>query len=272
MPDTTVGARRQARGNDGWAFPDLVVEAWGDLACFTRPELKSERVSYQLMTPSAANGLLQAIFWKPQFQYVVRRIEVLRPVQWHLIRRNEVRSVTSLAGVKAMAKDRAQRYDVEADRDQRSTMALTDVWYRIHAQVVVDRAAKAGGNGFPPASEEKYREQLRRRVERGACFSQPFFGCREFTASFGPAGSGEKALRGRCVGEGTGLSGVAPEGWTEELGLMLHSIEYPAGGGERYRWFRAQVVNGALDVPREPLPQEAVAMPQGPWRADGAEV
>jgi CRISPR-associated protein Cas5d len=245
---------KQGRGNNGWTFPDLVVEAWGDLACFTRPEFKSERVSYQVMTPSAANGLLQAIFWKPQFQYVVRKIEVLRPVRWHLFRRNEVRSVTSVAGVKAMKKDSTQRYDVEADRDQRSTMALRDVRYRIHAQVVVSEAAKAGGNGYPPASEEKYREQLRRRVERGACFSQPFFGCREFSAAFGPVDAQET---------------VHP--YTEELGAMLHSIEYLPDGGERYRWFRARVDDGVLHVPREPLPDDAVAMPQGSWRADGSE-
>ncbi|GAA2353687.1 type I-C CRISPR-associated protein Cas5c [Streptomyces carpaticus] len=254
MTGTTVGPRRQARGNGGWAFPDLVVEAWGDLACFTRPELKSERVSYQLMTPSAANGLLQAIFWKPQFQYVVRRIEVLRPVRWQLIRRNEVRSVTTLTGVKDMKKHPAAHYDAAEDRDQRSTMALADVRYRIHAQVVVSEEAKAGGNGFPPASEEKYREQLRRRVQRGACFSQPFFGCREFTAAFGPADAAHAAIP-----------------WTDELGVMLHSIEYPPGGGERYRWFRARVEDGVLTVPREPLPEDAVAMPPGPWRADSQE-
>ncbi|MCX2968994.1 MULTISPECIES: type I-C CRISPR-associated protein Cas5c [Streptomyces] len=255
MVGTTAGTRRMTRGNDGWMFPDLVVETWGEMACFTRPELKSERVSYQVMTPSAANGLLQAIFWKPQFQYVITKIEVLRPVRWHLLRRNEVRSVTSTAEVEALKKSRTHRYDVEADRDQRSTMALSDVRYRIHAQVVVSAEARVGGRGFPPASEEKYRDQLRRRVERGACFSQPFFGCREFTAHFGPLDAAEKVQ----------------ETFTEELGVMLHSIEYTPGGDEQYRWFRARVENGVLHVPREPLPREAVAMPQGPWRADGPE-
>ncbi|UCM87058.1 type I-C CRISPR-associated protein Cas5c [Streptomyces marincola] len=253
MTAPTAGMRRHGRGDDGWRYPDLVVETWGDLACFTRPELKSERVSYQVMTPSAANGLLQAIFWKPQFQYVIRRIEVLRPVRWHLMRRNEVRSIASAAGVRAMQKVPAQRYDVEEDRDQRSTMALADVRYRIHAQVEVSAAARAGGEGHPPATEEKYREQLRRRVERGACFSQPYLGCREFTASFGPD-SGQPA----------------DAAFTEELGVMLHSIEYTPAG-ERYRWFRAWVEGGVLCVPREPLPENAVAMPRGVWRADGAE-
>ena len=248
--------RSERRGNGGWEFPDLVVETWGKLACFTRPELKSERVSYQAMTPSAANGLLQAIFWKPQFQYVVRRIEVMKRVQWQQVRRNEVRSIASAAGVRGLRKEPTQRYDVEQDRDQRNTMALRDVRYRIHAQVVVSAEARAGSNGFPPATEGKYREQLRRRVERGACFSQPFFGCREFTASFGPATDEPADQEARL--------------WTEELGVMLHSIEYTPGG-ERYRWFRAQVDEGVLEVPQEPLSDGAVVMPQGPWRAAGSE-
>ncbi|WP_165983926.1 type I-C CRISPR-associated protein Cas5c [Streptomyces sp. YIM 98790] len=252
MGSTTATARRLARGNGGWAFPDLVVEAWGDLACFTRPELKSERVSYPLITPSAADGVLRAVFWKPEFRYVIRRIEVLSPVRWMRVRRNEVCSVTTASQVASLQQDRHRHYDVEVDRDQRSTTALRDVRYRIHAQVVVSPKARAGGGGFPPASEEKYREQLRRRVERGACFSQPFFGCREFTAHFGPSSSLP-----------------AHTDWTDELGVMLHSIEYTPAG-ERYRWFRASVTEGVMHVPEQPLPDDAVATPGAPWRADTA--
>ncbi|MEE1928310.1 type I-C CRISPR-associated protein Cas5c [Streptomyces sp. TRM 70351] len=252
--DTTVSApRREGRGNDGWAFPDLVVETWGELACFTRPELKTERVSYQVMTPSAADGLLRAIFWKPEFQYIIRRIEVLAPINWHRIRRNEVQSVVTPQRIKSMSKDRRVRYDVEADRDQRSTMALRDVRYRIHAQIAVSARARAGSGQHPPVSEEKYREQLRRRVERGACFSQPFFGCREFTAHFGPASSSAKPITR-----------------TEELGVMLHSIAYTPQG-ERYRWFRASLTEGVMDVPLAPLPGDAVSMPQASWRAADPE-
>lgn len=122
---------------------------WGDAACFTRPELKTERVSYPLMTPSAARGVLEAIFWKPQFHYVVRKIEVLRPVSWMRVRRNEVKSVISAQEVKKLQADRRHRYDVEADRDQRSTLALRDVRYRIHAQIVVSPEALAGSAKFP---------------------------------------------------------------------------------------------------------------------------
>ncbi len=235
----------ERRGNEGWVFPDLVVEVAGELACFTRPELKSERVSYPVMTPSAAVGVLEAIYWKPEFRYVVRAIEVLKPVQWMQVRRNEVKSVISAKGVRDLQADPRKRYDVELDRDQRNTMALREVAYRIRAQIV------PVGNATAP--QEKYREQLRRRVDRGACFSQPFLGCREFTAQFGPV-----------------TPDLIPIDRTEELGVMLHSIAYTPQG-ERYRWFRAQLQNGVLAVPRSPLPADAVAMPQAPWRADGRE-
>ncbi|MFE3430407.1 type I-C CRISPR-associated protein Cas5c [Streptomyces sp. NPDC059171] len=248
-----MSASRMRRGNEGWVYPDLVVEVWGEAACFTRPELKTERVSYQVMTPSAARGVLEAIFWRPQFRYVVRKIEVLRPVTWLRVRRNEVKSVITAQDVKKLQTDRRHRYDVERDRDQRSTLALRDVRYRIHAQIVVSPEALAGSEKYPPVSEEKYREQLRRRVERGACFSQPFLGCREFTASFGKADPQQQRAS-----------------FDEELGVMLHSIEY-GPQGERYRWFRASVVDGVLEVPEEPLPDKAVAMPLTAWRAYAAE-
>ncbi len=244
MSTSLPNARREPRGNNGWAFPDLVVETWGELACFTRPELKSERVSYPVITPSAANGLLQAIFWKPQFNYVITKIEVLSPIRWIQVRRNEVQSVIPEQRVKQMRQDRSIRYDAAEDRDQRNTVALRDVRYRIHAQV-----ATASQEESP---EEKYRQQLRKRVERGACFSQPFFGCREFTARFGPVDPSYEVQRD-C---------------TQELGVMLHSIAYTPRG-ERYRWFRASLVEGVMDVPIAPLPDEAVAMPSGSRRTTG---
>ncbi|MFR9722484.1 type I-C CRISPR-associated protein Cas5c [Streptomyces sp. MS19] len=224
-------------------FPDLVVETWGPLACFTRPELKTERVSYPVMTPSAAAGILEAIFWKPEFRYVVRSIEVLAPIAWTQMRRNEVKSTLNSGRVRELARNPALRYDVETDRDQRNTVALRDVAYRIHAQVEVVRGA---------APEEKYREQLRRRVDRGACFSEPFFGCREFPAAFGPA-TGRPAL--------TDL--------TEDLGVMLHSIRYTPEG-ERYVWFEAELKKGVMDTTR-PLAIDASAPSRSPHRANTGE-
>ncbi|GAB2872973.1 type I-C CRISPR-associated protein Cas5c [Streptomyces mayteni] len=242
MTTAPLHNRGRDRGNSGWKYPDLVVETRGPFACFTRPELKVERVSYPLMTPSAARGLLEAIFWKPEFRYVVRRIEILRPVAWFQLRRNEVNSEITAHDLRGLASHPGYRYDAEQDRDQRNTVALRDVAYRIHAQI-----RTISHDGEPPPSESKYRDQLRRRVERGACFSQPFLGCREFTAEFGPATDAQP--------HDTGF---------EELGVMLHSIEYPpcgSAGQERYRWFRATLNGGVLIVPEEPLPEGSVNMP-----------
>ncbi|MGC0419592.1 type I-C CRISPR-associated protein Cas5c [Embleya sp. AB8] len=223
--------------------PPVVVEVSGPLACFTRPELKVERVSYPVMTPSAARGLLEAIFWKKEFQYDVTRIDVLQPVRWFSVRRNEVKSVISPPRIRELRRDPSRRYDVEEDRDQRNTVALRDVAYRIHAHIDLMPHATA--------PEAKYREQLRRRVERGACFSQPFLGCREFAADFGPA---------------TDRAAVDRD---DELGVMLHSIIY-GDRSEQYRWFRARLERGVLLVPEHPLSEAEVDMPTGSARAQRA--
>ncbi|MDG4856809.1 type I-C CRISPR-associated protein Cas5c [Streptomyces sp. T-3] len=232
------------RGNNGWVFPDLVVEVRGDLACFTRPELKVERVSYPTLTPSGAVGILESIYWKPEFRYAVTAIEVLKPIEWTSVRRNEVKSVISTTEVAALRKGTGRHYDVEADRDQRNAMLLRDVAYRIRAQILLAAHAQ-------DVPEQKHREQLRRRVDRGACFSQPFLGCREFSCDFGPA------------------TDAKPIDRDEELGVMLHSIVYPKTGGEQYRWFRAQLRQGVMDVPLQPLGVGQVVMPGAGWRADG---
>lgn len=204
------------------AHPPLVVEIEGPYACFTRPEFKTERFSYPVMTPSAAKGVLEAIFWKPEFAYQVLRIEVLEPVQWFSIRRNEVDSTLSMDWVRKAMSDHRHRFDVEQHRDQRNMVCLRDVAYRIHTQMRLQPHANA--------PEAKYRDQFRRRVERGACFSQPFLGTREFSASFGKATPRD------------------PIEATEDLGVMLHSIDY-TGGRETYRWFHAQLEDGVLAVP-----------------------
>lgn len=211
---------------DKYAHPPVTLEIRGPYACFTRPELKSERVSYPVMTPSAARGILEAVYWKPEFDYVVTAIEVLSPIRWASIRRNEVTSMTSLDWVRRAMADATLRFDVEGDRDQRNTVFLRDVSYRIRAQVRPRPHA-----GHPQAA---YREQFRRRVDKGACFSQPFLGTRECSASFSRD------------------TGQPPVAVTEELGVMLHSIGYgPAG--ETYTWFDARLENGVLAVPESGL-------------------
>ncbi|SEN12112.1 type I-C CRISPR-associated protein Cas5c [Nonomuraea pusilla] len=204
--------------------PPLVVEVEAPYACFTRPEFKTERMSYPVMTPSAAKGVLEAIFWKPEFGYQVTRIEVLKPIRWASIRRNEVSSMLTMAWVREAMADTSVRFDAEADRDQRNMVCLRDVAYRIHAQV------RLRPHATDP--EAKYRDQFRRRVERGACYSQPFMGVREFSASFRPD------------------TGSEPIRIDEKLGVMLHSIIY-GPDGESYRWFHAELRQGVLEIPRD---------------------
>ncbi|MFC4912980.1 type I-C CRISPR-associated protein Cas5c [Actinomadura gamaensis] len=210
------------------------MELEGPLACFTRPEFKTERLSYPVMTPSAAKGILEAIFWKPQFQYQIQRIEVLKPVKWFHVRRNEVESMLTLDWVRRAMADKTVRFDVEEFRDQRNMVCLRDVAYRIFAQVKM--APEADG------TDAKYRDMFRRRVERGASYSHPFLGTREFSVSRFGKPSGRPPWRG-----------------SEKIGAMLHSIEY-SESGESYTWFDAQLKNGVLEIPREGirLPSAAV--------------
>lgn len=222
---------------NGYQHPPLCVEVRGPYACFTRPELKSERVSYPVMTPPAAKGILEAIYWKPEFDYVVTVIEVLRPVRWASLRRNEVTSMVTLDWVRKAMADATLRFDVEDDRDQRNTVFLRNVAYRIRAQV-----RPRPHSGRPEAT---YREQFRRRVDRGACFSQPFLGTRECSADFSK------------------VTGEEPVAATEDLGLMLHSIGYDPDG-ETYAWFDARLESGVLRVPESGI--ELASAPAQPGR------
>jgi CRISPR-associated protein Cas5d len=160
----------------------IYLRTWGDLACFTRPEMKVERVSYPVITPSAARGLLEAILYKPQFRWHIRRIAVKRPVRFLAFRRNEVKSRLSTRKPKPLFADE--------DRTQRNTLALRDVEYVIHASMHLTPLA-----GLPrrkPEDDEdhgedtalKYLAMFQRRAEKGQCFTQPCFGCREFPAHF----------------------------------------------------------------------------------------
>ncbi|MFF4260878.1 MULTISPECIES: type I-C CRISPR-associated protein Cas5c [Streptomyces] len=232
------------------------VEVWGPLACFTRPELKVERVSYPVMTPSAAKGVLEAIFWKPEMVYRVTGIEILRPVSWFSMRRNEVKTVVGSRTVRDLRAG-GKRFDVATERTQRATIALQDVAYRIRADVsLAPDARPREGEPLVPA---KYRDQFVRRVKRGACFSEPFLGCREFSAAFGPSGSWQPAE----TGEAAAVQPAVPVPWSDELGVMLHSITYADDGSERYSWFRASVRNGVMEVPAVPLGAEELGILPG---------
>lgn len=158
----------------------VAVQVWGDHACFTRPEFGAEKVSYPVMTPTAAKGLLEAILWKPEFEWRVVAIDVLRPVQWSRLFRNGIGSRQTVKIAERWRRD-GGGYDAANDRVQFRTLMLREVAYVVHAEVEVVR-------GSDPSA--KFRDQFRRRVSRGQFFSAPYLGCREFLAYFSePDGS-----------------------------------------------------------------------------------
>lgn len=210
--------------------PPLEVRVWGDLACFTRPEMKVERVSYPCMPPSAARGVLEAIFWKPQFRWLVREIWVLRPIRFLSLMRNEVNHRASAQVARGWAPGQAYFADDPDNRAQRHTLALREVAYVVRADVAVQP-----GIDDDPA---KYRDQFRRRVARGACAFAPYLGTRECAAHFGPRQSEER-----------------PIAVDLDLGRMLLDIDYEGGGTGRGtpRFFEARLEAGVLRVPAEQL-------------------
>lgn len=208
--------------------PPLRLRVRGPLACFTRPELKVERVSYPVMTPSAARGLLEAVVWKPAITWHIERIHVLKEIKFTSFRRNEVNSkavVPSAAVVKNGGHVRP--YFADVDRAQRNTVALRDVDYLIEAHFTLTNKAGTEDN------VNKFVDMFVRRVARGQHFHQPYFGCREFVAEVLPPDSAPRPLRE-----------------TRDLGLMLWDIVY--GEMNTPIFFRACLSNGVLEVPNDP--------------------
>jgi CRISPR-associated protein Cas5d len=224
-------------------MPPLAVKVWGERACFTRPEMKVERVSYSVMTPSAARGVLEAIFWKPEFAWRVREIAVLKPIRHFSMVRNEVNSVASEKTARSWASE-GGGYFADQDRAQRHTLGLRDVAYVIRADVVLKAHATD--------DVAKYRDQFRRRVERGQCFHRPYLGCREFAADFGPVDGSETAIDhtddlGRMLFDQEFK--VAPEGsvsWHAHNGRGAQVVQ----GVVHPRFFLARLEYGILRVPR----------------------
>lgn len=207
------------------------LKVWGRNACFTRPEMKVERVSYDVMTPSAARGVLEAILWKPAIRWLVERIDVLAPIRWESVRRNEVGSVMS---------PRTNGIFVEDQRQQRAGLFLREVAYTIHARF--EMTGKVG----PEDNMVKFQEMFLRRAENGQCFHRPYLGCREFAADF----------------ELVRLNDQLPEpiAETRDLGWMLYDIQHDnradtnhvhfCTDGCRPSFFRAELKNGVMLVPQ----------------------
>lgn len=203
----------------------------GDLACFTRPEMKVERVSYDVITPSAARSVFEAILWKPAIRWQVTRIEVLNPIRWINLRRNEVGSVISSRNVKTAmtaGKGNLGLY-VEEDRQQRAGLLLRDVRYRLYAEFHLTSKAGSGDNAA------KFADMFRRRAEKGQCINQPYLGCREFACDF------------ILVTDIT--SQPLPLAQDIDLGWMLYDMDYSDPSSPNPLFFRAQMTQGRIDIP-----------------------
>jgi CRISPR-associated protein Cas5d len=209
------------------------LHVWGDRALFTRPEMKVERVSYDVMTPSAARGIVEAIHWKPSIRWVIDRIQVLNPIRFDTIRRNEVSSKISATSARSAMK--AQRIEglvnyVDENRQQRASMILRDVAYVIEAHfVLTDKAAEGDSVG-------KHLDIFNRRARKGQCFHTPCFGVREFSAGF-------ELL------EDSKVAREPHESLIEErdLGWMLHDIDFDDGMTPHF--FRASIKSGWIEIP-----------------------
>jgi CRISPR-associated protein Cas5d len=221
----------------------------GDYALFTRPEMKAERVSYDVITPSAARGLLEAIYWKPQIRWVVDRLHVLRPIQFTSIRRNEIASKIPLASARIAMKDGQGNIGlhIEEERQQRAALVLRDVAYLIEAHFdVLDRRFDKNGPELPAKDcEGKHLDMFIRRARAGQCFQQPYFGTREFPARFTLIESGAEIP----------ASTLPPADQNHDFGYMLHDIAFdqdPKSKAVRSttpRFFRAQMKDGVITVP-----------------------
>ena len=203
------------------------IEVWGDYACFSRPEMKTERVSYDIITPSAARGLVEAIYWHPGLKYHIDRVYLLSPIRFTNIRRNEVKStLLASAALSAARGGAAPVLYTSADIVQRASMVLQDVHYVIECHfTMTDKAAPGDNPG-------KFQDILRRRLNKGQCYHQPCFGCREFPANF----------REWPVDEPIPALPI-----TQDLGFMLYDLDYSDPGNIRSKFFRAKLENGVLD-------------------------
>lgn len=211
------------------------LHVWGERACFTRPEMKVERVSYDMMTPSAARGVLEAILWKPQIRWVVDRIHVLRPIRFQSIRRNEVGDKISVANARRAMRGGATGglgLVVEDRRQQRATTFLTNVAYVIEAHFEM----KVGAG--PDDTPAKYAAMFSRRAAAGQCFHRPCLGNREFAADFALLSDGQPLPE----------STLSPGDRDMDLGWMLHDIDFADGNVSRF--LRGRLVDGVLDVDR----------------------
>ncbi|MGM9584400.1 MAG: type I-C CRISPR-associated protein Cas5c [Faecousia sp.] len=208
----------------------ISVEVWGDYACFSRPEMKVERVSYDMMTPSAARGLLEAIYWHPGMKWIIDRIHVCAPIRFTNIRRNEVKDTISARKAQTVMEKGGELYLATPDSiQQRAAMVLRDVRY------VIDAHFEMTTRATPTDNPGKFQDIMCRRLEKGQCYHPPCFGVREFPAHFKPCTQlppCPEELRGE-----------------KDLGWMLLDLDYTDPENITPHFFRAMLRDGVLDVP-----------------------
>ena len=220
---------------------EFCLEVWGPMACFTRPELKVERVSYDVITPSAARAIFEAIFWKPAIRWQVTKIEVLNPIKWTSIRRNEVGALASVTSMTPIF--------IEEKRQQKNTLMLQDVRYRIWAKLEFIPIWKRAESKNPLIDKEekdflrkdenpgKYNAMFERRASKGQCFNQPYLGTRECSAAFRLVNPEQEQLS-------------APINESRDLGLMLYDMDFEGNLDKPDAMFyHAVMVNGVIIVP-----------------------
>lgn len=205
---------------------EIILEVWGKYACFTRPEFKVERVSYDIMTPSAARGVLEAIYYKPEFRYIIDEIYIINPIKTTFIRRNEITDKISVSQIKkAKTTGKPIYQNIEETRQRRSALILKDVRYFIKAHIEMTSPSHETNN------LTKHYVMFRQRANKGKCFRQPYLGCREFSAYF--------ELHDEIT--------KRPINLTKDLSYMLYDIDY--NNNNEPVFFRAYINNGILKVP-----------------------
>lgn len=234
---------------------DWCLEVWGDYACFTRPEMKVERVSYDVMTPSAARAIYEAILWKPAMRWHITSIEVLKPIKWISVRRNEVGRIAvgpTQAQLEGSSGEPMGIF-VEETRQQRAGLFLRDVRYRIHAWfefIPPERrpsnkpveigywadADEENSHARADEKEAKYAAMFERRASKGQCFHRPYLGCREFACDFTLVGPNDKTTP--AIDQ------------TEELGWMLYDMDYARPESPIPTFFKARIEKGAMNTDR----------------------
>ena len=207
------------------------VRVWGDYALFTRPEMKVERCSYDVITPSAARGILEAVYWHPGMRWVIDRIYVKKPIQFTSIRRNEVKSKISAANVLSVYNGNQRDLSISSKAEivQRASLLLRDVEYVIEAHYeMTDQANDSDNPG-------KFKDIIIRRLKRGECFHTPYFGCREFPVRF-------------CLCEDDDIFTAYEDEAARDLGYMLYDLDYSDPANIQPMFFRAVMKRGIIDL------------------------